>query len=283
MRLPLAAPLFVASAVVAAAVVPAVAADKSVQTTPSTFTPKSVTVDVGDTVTWTNADGGFHNVHFEDGGLDSPKEPSNAWASPVKRTFEKAGEYAYYCEAHGSPGGGGMSGTVVVRAAGATPTPTPTRTPTPTPTPSPGATPTPTPSASATPGPDGGTPTPTPTPGPGGDGGDGGDVPAALSVKAAGKRFCVRGCAKPGVVLRIALAGDDRVVLDGTLRRAPLAGGKLRRFGTLRITVRPGTRRVRIVRTTSGRRLTPGRYVLRLASRDGGPARTVRFRAFSRG
>lgn len=279
MRLRQLAPLAaVAAAAGAFAVVPALAADQSVQTSGNNFSPKTVTIDPGDKVTWSNADGGFHNVRFVDGQYESPKDPSPTWASPVERTFEQPGSYRYFCEAHGSEEGGGMTGTVVVRDPAATPTPTatPTRTPTPTPTASP--TPTPAPGTSPTPTPSPGA-SPTPTPGPG-DPGDAGDSPPgaddpSFKLKVTAKRFCIRDCKKPGVFVGIDLDATEPAVLRGTLRR--VKGGKARPFGKLRIKAKPGRRTVRILKTAAGKRLLPGRYVLRLSA-PGGEAHKVRFR-----
>jgi len=91
----------------------------------STFSPKDVTINTSDMVTWSNG-GGVHNVHFDDGSFDMPASPSSA-AWSVSRTFTSPGTFRYYCEAHGGPNGSGMSGTVWVngpgyaRPAGATP------------------------------------------------------------------------------------------------------------------------------------------------------------------
>ncbi len=105
-----------------AAAVPSLAAEQSVQvccavgTGTNTFTPKTVTIDPGDTVTWRNEPGGYHNVKFDDGSFEQPADPSlDAWT--VSRQFTTPGEYRYYCEQHGSKGGVGMSGTVIVRGA----------------------------------------------------------------------------------------------------------------------------------------------------------------------
>ena len=104
---------------------PAQAADQTVRAMPnSTFSPSTVTVAVGDSVTWVN-EGGFHNVKFEDGKLEQPGEPAFSWSSNPKRTFDAAGEYRYFCEAHGSPGGGGMAGRVVVEGGTQPPPPPP--------------------------------------------------------------------------------------------------------------------------------------------------------------
>ena len=113
--------------VAALAASPSLAADQTVRATPSnTFSPSTVTVNVGDTVTFTN-DGGFHNVKFEDGAFEEPSEPSfSSWT--VKRTFTAPGQFRYFCEQHGSAGGGGMAGTVVVQG-GDGPPPTDTTAP----------------------------------------------------------------------------------------------------------------------------------------------------------
>ena len=101
------------------AAAPSLAADQSVQASGLSFTPTSVTIGVGESVTWTNPGGGTHNVHFEDGQFDVPASPSPSWPAEVKRTFGAAGTYRYFCEQHGGAGGSGMSGTVVVKEGGA--------------------------------------------------------------------------------------------------------------------------------------------------------------------
>lgn len=81
------------------------------------FSPAVITVTVGDTVTWTRRQG-FHNVAADDGSFrlgDANGNPSSTW-STVSHTFNTVGTFRYYCELHGSPGGGGMSGMVVVEA-----------------------------------------------------------------------------------------------------------------------------------------------------------------------
>lgn len=108
--------------------VPALAANHEVTVGGSGFvySPSELTIDVGDTVTFTNA-GGFHNVTSDDGAVtsfhcsdacgDAPvgNLSSNLWSSTV--TFPDAGTIGYYCEAHGATGGVGMSGVIVVKAA----------------------------------------------------------------------------------------------------------------------------------------------------------------------
>jgi plastocyanin len=114
--------------VLALAAAPSLAADQTVRaTSSSTFSPATVTVNVGDTVTFTN-DGGFHNVKFEDGKFEEPSSPAFNWSSNPKRAFSEAGTFRYFCEQHGAPGGSGMAGTVVVEGAGG-PAPPPGETP----------------------------------------------------------------------------------------------------------------------------------------------------------
>ncbi len=90
------------------------------------WSPDAVTIQVGDTVTWTNAQG-FHNVLLGDSRLNQPGFPNDpAWNPPPQQTFDTPGSYTYFCEVHP-----GMTGTISV--AGGEPTPTPTPTPTPAP------------------------------------------------------------------------------------------------------------------------------------------------------
>ena len=97
----------------------ALAANQSVLATPSnTFSPANVSVNVGETVTWTN-DGGTHNVAFDDGFTEPAMASPSMWT--VSKTFSTAGSFGYYCAFHGQS----MSGTVAVQAAGTGPAPPP--------------------------------------------------------------------------------------------------------------------------------------------------------------
>ena len=100
------------------------AVDHAVQVGPgTTFSPKFLTIDVGDTVTWTNV-GGFHNAAADDGsfrcaaGCDDQQggngSPGSGWT--FTRTFNAAGVVGYHCQVHGSPGSG-MFGTITVQGA----------------------------------------------------------------------------------------------------------------------------------------------------------------------
>jgi plastocyanin len=120
--------LAVGAATTASAVMPALAADQTIvaASDDTLFTPKTVTVNVGDTVTFSHKAGVFpHNVRFEDQASGNPAAPSTgAWTT--SRKFDATGTFRFYCEQHGGPGGFGMSGKVIVVASGA-PVPDTTR------------------------------------------------------------------------------------------------------------------------------------------------------------
>jgi plastocyanin len=70
------------------------------------FSPNPVEVKVGETVTWINDDSGRHTVTSKDGVFDSGMMEKG---QSFSYTFDKAGEYPYFCEPHPN-----MVGTVVV-------------------------------------------------------------------------------------------------------------------------------------------------------------------------
>ena len=72
----------------------------------NSFSPNPVEVEVGETVTWINDDSGRHTVTSKDGVFDSGMMGK---AQSFSFTFDKAGEYPYFCEPHPN-----MMGTVVV-------------------------------------------------------------------------------------------------------------------------------------------------------------------------
>ncbi|HEY6057133.1 MAG TPA: plastocyanin/azurin family copper-binding protein [Candidatus Limnocylindrales bacterium] len=119
-------------------------ADASVLVEGFAFTPATVTVEVGDSVTWTmGSDPEQHTVTPDSGGFTGSGVLETNGQRYVA-TFSKAGRFGYHCMFHPS-----MTGTVIVRAGSAT-TP-PTERPTPRPTPGPTARPTPRPTVAATP------------------------------------------------------------------------------------------------------------------------------------
>jgi plastocyanin len=76
-----------------------------------TYTPNIVRINQGDTVTWSNNNGGQHNVAADDGTFNSGAVSTSFTYS---HTFTTPGIYRYFCVAHGGAGGIGMSGQVVV-------------------------------------------------------------------------------------------------------------------------------------------------------------------------
>ena len=86
------------------------------------FSPQSVNIDPGDTVTFLNF-GGVHNVVADDGsfrcahGCDNDGHGGNGGATGqpwlVSINFPNAGTVGYFCETHGAPGVG-MFGTINV-------------------------------------------------------------------------------------------------------------------------------------------------------------------------
>jgi plastocyanin len=78
------------------------------------FSPADVTIQVGQTVEWVWPSGAVgHNVTPDDTEPTS-SGPVVSGPETYSFTFNTAGTYNFYCVAHGTPGGGGMSGTVTV-------------------------------------------------------------------------------------------------------------------------------------------------------------------------
>jgi plastocyanin len=112
----------------------AAADDATVTARDTVYEPAAVQIEVGESVVLANAQG-IHNFVFADASL--PAAPTGdadpVWDTPLRKTFNAAGTYAFHCAAHPDQ----MNGTVTVVA------PAPSPTPTATPTPTPGATPPP--------------------------------------------------------------------------------------------------------------------------------------------
>ena len=89
------------------------------------FSPPTIDIDAGDTVTFLNL-GGLHNVVADDGafrcarGCDNDGHGGSGAASSqlwlVSINFPTPGAVGYFCEVHGAPGVG-MSGTINVLGA----------------------------------------------------------------------------------------------------------------------------------------------------------------------
>ncbi len=82
-----------------------------------TFTPETVTIHQGDSITFVNA-GGVHNVHADNNrficaiNCTTNNAPSSElWSATVR--FNQVGTLGYYCDAHGDLTGG-MRGTIIV-------------------------------------------------------------------------------------------------------------------------------------------------------------------------
>jgi LPXTG-motif cell wall-anchored protein len=84
------------------------AADTSVTVSDFTFSPGTVTIDQGDTVTWVNNGPTPHSATSSNGAFDTGIYPKGQSRS---HTFNEAGTFAYICTPHPY-----MKGTVVVRA-----------------------------------------------------------------------------------------------------------------------------------------------------------------------
>jgi LPXTG-motif cell wall-anchored protein len=85
-------------------------AQGSVSTEDNFFSPATVTIGVGETVTWTNNGANIHTATgsgFDSGFMD----PGDSFSF----TFNSAGTFDYICEIHVALG---MTGTVVVQAPG---------------------------------------------------------------------------------------------------------------------------------------------------------------------
>jgi len=79
------------------------------------FSPATLTVAAGTTVTWENGGGGAHTVTSATGSADS--YDMALAAGTVSHQFTVAGTYNYYCKNHGVNGTPptGMHGTITVQ------------------------------------------------------------------------------------------------------------------------------------------------------------------------
>ncbi len=86
---------------------PARAQEHVVEIRDFTFSPSNLTVNVGDTVTWTNAGPSPHSATASDGSFDSGNlNPGQSYTF----TFHTPGTYPYVCQYHA-----GMHGTIIVQ------------------------------------------------------------------------------------------------------------------------------------------------------------------------
>ncbi len=99
------------------------AADNQVAMQNLAFTPKTITIAVGETVTWVNQDAVSHTVSADDPtqwGTPGSGDGNADWlqkGDSWSHTFTAPGTYNYYCKPHASGSMGsrqGMIGTVIV-------------------------------------------------------------------------------------------------------------------------------------------------------------------------
>lgn len=235
----------------------AAAADDTVNATlDNSWDPPSVTVNVGDTVTWKNPPGGLHNIVLRQGSnpplMSEPDGgPSTSWdAAGYPYQFTAAGSYGFLCQQHA-----GMTGTVTVNDVSSTSTATSTATASATAS----ATNTATATASSTP-----TATATATP---------------VAPRFIGK---VKRRAGRTALVVVVHASTDADLLATVERRAPGAR-RFRKVGrTIRRAVREGLNRVTLLRPPRRQRLRSGRYRVTLALEDAAglrsASRTLRFK-----
>jgi plastocyanin len=97
------------AATAAATPVPAAAAN-AIAIKNFAFSPATLTVKAGTTVTWTNSDGTSHTVVSDTGAPVAFTSPPIANGASFLFTFTQAGTYPYHCSIHPS-----MTGTIVVQ------------------------------------------------------------------------------------------------------------------------------------------------------------------------
>jgi plastocyanin len=97
------------SSATAPAPAPAAASPNTVLMSGMVFSPVTITVAVGTTVTWKNNDGAAHTSTSDTGVWDTGNIAAGASATT---TFNTAGTYPYNCKYHASMG---MKGTVIVQ------------------------------------------------------------------------------------------------------------------------------------------------------------------------
>ena len=86
---------------------PAATSNTVQATAQKTFTPVTLSIKKGDTVTWNNGSGLPHNVTFEGGPAFNQSLNDG---SQISRTFTTTGTFNYFCSIHGQS----MHGTIVV-------------------------------------------------------------------------------------------------------------------------------------------------------------------------
>jgi plastocyanin len=78
------------------------------------FSPGSVSIAAGESVTFSNGGDRPHTATADDGSFDTGSVDPGSSATV---SFDAPGTYRYYCQFHGGPGGSGMSGVITVTGA----------------------------------------------------------------------------------------------------------------------------------------------------------------------
>lgn len=84
-------------------------AAKTVDIKDYAYAPATITIKIGDTVTWTNQDGVGHDVVADNPSDDAPNSALLDKGETYSFKFTKAGTYTYHCSPHPY-----MKGTVIV-------------------------------------------------------------------------------------------------------------------------------------------------------------------------
>ena len=112
-------------------------ADQTITVGPAlAFSPSTVTVTPGETVTWVWAAGPHSTTSKATTGPETWNSGVLNSGATFSHLFSTPGTYPYYCSVHSSPGGTTMNGVVLV-ALPPSPTATPSAAPDATPTPAP--------------------------------------------------------------------------------------------------------------------------------------------------
>src|SRR4051812_33059992 len=85
----------------AALAAPALAADANVSVANFSFTPPTVSIDPGNSVTWTFATAGNHSITADDGSFDSDAMnpfPTHPMGFKYVRSFPGSGCFLYHCK-----------------------------------------------------------------------------------------------------------------------------------------------------------------------------------------
>ena len=90
----------------------AFAADHEVVVGDNFFSPATLTIAVGDSVTWSNTGQMPHNVRADNNAFRSGNASAAEWTYTF--VFNTVGDFRYYCELHGAAGGLGMAGRIIV-------------------------------------------------------------------------------------------------------------------------------------------------------------------------